>query len=126
MSRVAPEENGSVVIEAMVAALIIAAMAAALFEAIHANVAATRAATLRSRALLVAQSQMAAAGAAGPIEPGMREGVDGDLVWRVAARPYAQDADSMAGAVELVSVSVRQEGPARPPLVMLRSLRLGP
>lgn len=120
------DEEGAIVVEAMIAALIIAGMAAALFATLHSNALAARAADERRRALLVAQSALAAAGAGNPLSPGIEEGMDGDLVWRRAVAPFSvPDGASRAGTVERVTVSVRRAGSESPPLIILPSLRFG-
>lgn len=117
-------EHGSIVIEAMVAALILAAMAGLLFQTMTSNAAASRALAERRRALLVAQSELAIASAQGILIPSVREGQQDGLLWRVSAAPYPLDGGSDVGAIGQVIVTVREPGGGGP-LVSLRSLRVG-
>jgi hypothetical protein len=117
-------DEGSIVIEALVAALIVAAMAGTLFETIAGNARAERAAAGQGRALLVARSRLAAAGIDTPLAAGITEGRDGDLAWRVAVEPYEGDGTSDVDPVSRVTVTVGAPG-ARAPLVTLSSLAIG-
>ncbi|WP_419827477.1 hypothetical protein [Sphingomonas sp.] len=117
-------EEGSIVIEAMVAALIVAALAGTLFETVAANARTGRRVAEAERALLVARSRLAAAGVETPLATGIVEGRDGDLAWRVAVEPYEGDGASDVDPVSRVTVSVRDLR-ARVPLATLTSLRIG-
>lgn len=120
------DENGSVLIEAMVAAAIVALMLGALYRSMADSAARDGSLALKRTALLIAQSELEAVGSAIPLAAGISGGVDGDYVWRVDVEPYAtsQGAGS-AGSLWNVTVSVR-ESRGSVSLVTLRSLALGP
>lgn len=122
-STVPGGEAGSIVIEALVAALIVAAAAGALFGSLSQGARADRAAAAREQALLVARSALATA-TADPPAPGTREGHDGPLVWRVVVSGYPVDGADRIGPVELVTVTVH-DGSGGGPLARLSTLRFG-
>jgi len=96
-----------------------------VFQVIGDSAARDRAVTARRMALLIAQSELDAVGAAIPVAPGQSSGVAGDLVWRVEIAPYEEGGDAdQAGALYRVVVGVRPRA-GGPDLVTLRSLRLG-
>ncbi len=118
-------DAGSVFVETIIAAAIVAMALGAMFQVIADGAARDRAVTLRRMALLIAQSELDAVGAAIPVAPGQSSGVAGDMVWRVEITPYQEGGDAdRAGALYRVVVGVRpRAGGAE--LVTLRSLRLG-
>jgi membrane protein implicated in regulation of membrane protease activity len=116
-------DAGSIVIEAMVAALIVAAVAGTLFETMAAHARADRLVAARRNALLVAQSQLAAAGVVSPLGEGTREGRAGDLIWRVSSEPYEDGDESDVDPVRRVTVTVRAAN-TRAPLATLSTLRI--
>lgn len=116
-------ENGSIVIEAMIAAAVVAAMLGASFEAIQSTAGQSRKIEARREAMLVAQSALATVGTEVPVVPGSTDGMSGALLWRVDITPTEASGDSSVGALDLVTVTVRTpEAPA--PLATLRTLRL--
>jgi general secretion pathway protein I len=119
-------ENGSVLIEAMIASAIVALMLAAMYGAIADTARGSAHANEKRTALMIAQSELAAIGTALPLSPGVTGGVQGPYAWRVEIEPYAEAAaPSDAGGLWDVTVSVRAtDGNAD--LVTLRSLELGP
>jgi type II secretory pathway component PulJ len=121
MSRRA--ERGSIVIEAMVAALIVAALAAALFQVVASRAISARRLADQRDAVLVAQSRLAALDLRASEVPGMRSGREGRFVWQWRAVPFHAEEASAAGTLALVAITVRSSA-APGPLVMLRSLRL--
>ncbi len=113
-------ERGSAVIEALVASLIVAATVGAGFNSIREGAARTRGIDSRMRAMLVAQSQLAAVGSVVPLAPGTTHGVDGGFAWSIdVGRADAVAASPLATVVVRVS-----EAPGRPPLATLSTLRL--
>ncbi len=119
-------ENGSVLIEAMVAAAVVALMLGAMYRSISNGAMSDRAVTEKRMALLVAQSEMDAVGTALPISPGSTGGAEGPFVWRVDIQPYvASQGASNAGPLYEVAISVREKAGGTA-LVTLRSLALGP
>jgi hypothetical protein len=118
-------DRGSALVEALAAAAITAAVLGVTLET--AGQAAARRSSLDDRrtAVLIARSELAAAGTAIPLAAGETSGVEGDFVWRVHIEPTSGGAlsESRAGPAQLVVVAVRRaEG--GPDLVVLKTLRL--
>jgi type II secretory pathway component PulK len=119
-------ENGSVLIEAMVAAAIIALMLGTMYGSIGDTAMRERVVTQKRMALLIAQSEMDAVGSVLPLTPGATGGVDGAYAWRVDIQPYSvSQAAGTSGPLFQVTVSVRENG-GNVALVTLKSLTLGP
>jgi general secretion pathway protein I len=119
-------DNGSVLIETMVASVIVALMLAAMYSAIADSARANAHATEKRTALMIAQSELAAVGSALPLSPGVTGGVQGPYAWRVEIEPYAAaEGPSDAGPLWEVTVSVRTTD-SKADLVTLRSLEIGP
>ena len=119
-------ESGSVFIEALVATAIVAVVLGGVFRVTADSVARHRMVNDRRYALLIARSQMAAAGFAIPFASGVTEGTDGEDIWRVDMRPCpSSDSAASAGTLYCIAVSVRnaREGA---PLITLSSRRLAP
>jgi hypothetical protein len=114
-------EKGSVLVEALVASLILAAMLGVMVEAMRIIATQAHAVDARRRAMLVAQSQLAGAGVAGRLVPGVTHGVDGSLDWRMSVEPYA--AANAVGAVDRIAVEVRDRSSGQR-LATLQTLRL--
>jgi general secretion pathway protein I len=109
-------ERGFVLLEAVVATAIVGLVLAASFEtAATASAAARRSAETRG-ALMVAQSQLAAAGSAIPLAPGMVTGDIGPYRWRVTMEA--------APTPPAMAVTVEAGTEARPRLVTLATLKL--
>jgi len=118
-------DQGSVFVEAMIAAAIVAMALGGTFKVIVDGAHRDRAAEARRAALLVAQSQLAATGAEIPLQTGQTAGSSGEYTWRVDVSPYADGVDaSAAGRLWRVTVSVAPKGDG-PELVALDTLRLG-
>lgn len=119
-------DGGAIFVEALIAAAIVGMILAATFRVVASGAARERMAEARREALLVAQSELSAVGAEIPLSESRTDGVAGDLVWRVdiAAAGQLGD-DNTAGSLWRVAVSVRPRAGGAP-LIVLRSLRLGP
>lgn len=123
MSR---RDEGSIFVEAMIAAAVVAVMLGGLYQAIAASAQRHRMSDDRRVALLVAQSQMAAAGVEFPLAQGRTSGLAGEYLWQVEVSDHAAGSpESAVGRPALVVVTVRERDAAAP-LVTLRSLRLAP
>ena len=119
-------ENGSVLIEAMVASVIVALMLAAMYAAIADTARGSAHAIEKRTALMIAQSELAAVGSAVPLSLGITGGVQGPYAWRIDIEPYSAIPDaSNAGQLWEVTVSVRATD-GKADLVTLRSLELSP
>ena len=116
-------EEGSVLVEAMVAAAIMAMTLAMAYRAAGDGALSTGNAERSRLAVLEAQSRLAEVGGDIALAPGESSGVDGDLAWRVEVSP-APSAPSGSG--RLMAVSVEVGPPQGRALVSLRSLRLAP
>jgi type II secretory pathway pseudopilin PulG len=119
-------EEGSVLVEALIAAAIVAMVLVAVFQIAADSAARRHGVETRRHALLIAQSQLAAVGSTVPLAPGAVQGRDGDEVWRIDMQPCnAGQGASAAGRLFCVDVSVRPaEGGA--PWASLSSRRLAP
>ncbi len=119
-------ENGSVLIEAMVASAIVALMLAAMYRAVADTARGSAHAIEKRAALMIAQSELAAVGSALPLSPGVTGGVEGPYAWRVDIEPYAAAAGpSDAGPLFEVTVSVHSAD-SNADIVTLQSLEIGP
>lgn len=122
MSRARSNDDGSVLIEAMVAVAIIAAVLAVTYRSLGENALRLRAADSARTATLIAQSRLALVGSDIPLEPGETEGTDGAFVW-VVTIDAAPAAPSTSGTLLRVSARVRDIG-GRADRVRLDTLRL--
>lgn len=114
------DERGFALVEALVALAIIAAMSGLFYQTLSSSAHASRGIEARRLAVLVAQSQLAAA-EAGAIRSG-DEGDSAGMHWTVAVEPWDQGARSGSLALERVQVSVTAPGSSQP-VVALESLR---
>jgi general secretion pathway protein I len=117
-------EQGSVLVEAMVAVAVIAMMLAVTYRAVGDSVLRSRAAEASRTAMMIAQSRLATVGSEIPLEPGETTGVDGDFAWRIRIAPETEDPSTM-GHLLSVTASVRDRKAAADRAV-LRTLRVGP
>lgn len=106
------QDQGFLLVEALVALAIIATMSTLVFLTIAQT---SQSATLvieRRRALLLARSVLAAATVDSPAPPIADEGVDGPLAWRVRGEDYRAEA---AGDLRLrqVTVTISERGRGR-------------
>ncbi|MFZ0267903.1 hypothetical protein [Caulobacter sp.] len=116
-------EEGSILVEALVAAALVALILTAAFRVMADSAMRQRGIEDRRTALMVARSQLTAVGAALPATPGRIGGVDGDYVWSLKVEDCPEDGESAAGALRCATVSVRRTDGERP-LVTLASRRL--
>jgi hypothetical protein len=118
-------DRGSVFVESMVAAAIVAAGLGATFQVIGDGARRVRDVEAHRAALLIARSELAAAGSEFPLHAGVSSGAVGEYTWRMDVSPYTDGVgSSAAGGLWSVSVSVAERA-GREDLVTLRSLRLG-
>jgi general secretion pathway protein I len=118
-------ESGTMLVETLVAVGLVAVILGAMFQVIQSNTAQTRMIEDRTTALLIAQSQLAAAGIATPLANGRSAGVADGFVWRVDVRGYSDaGAGAAAGALRTVTVTVSRENAADQPLATLTTLKL--
>jgi hypothetical protein len=116
-------DSGTAFIDTLVAAAIVALALGTMYRVAADTAHRTTAMSDSRMALLIAQSQLAAAGTELPLVPGETGGRQGAFVWRVAIAP-APGGASDAGRMWQVTVSAGREG--APASVTLRTLRLGP
>lgn len=119
-------QDGSALIETLIATAIVSMMLAACFHVAAESAARRRAVEARRYALMTARSQMAAVGSATPLVAGTTQGVDGPDIWRLDMQPCESEAGSSAfGTLYCIQVSVRS-AKGGSPLVTLKSRRLAP
>jgi len=89
--RIARNDEGSVLIEAMVAVAIIAAVLAVAYRSLGESALRVRAADSARTATMIAQSRLAAVGSDIPLAAGETKGTDGAFAWVVTidAEPVA-------------------------------------
>ncbi|MGV3510856.1 MAG: PulJ/GspJ family protein [Novosphingobium sp.] len=113
-------ERGFALVEAMVALAIVAGMSVLFFQTLSGSSRAAEGIEVRRLAVLIAQSQLAAA-EAGAIRPG-EEGESAGMHWSLSAEPWEQTARSGGLQLQKLQVSVSLAGSSRPVMV-LESLR---
>ncbi len=114
--------NGFALVETLVASAIIAGMLGLTFQSIETATRHTRMIEDSRLAMMIAQSQMTAIGAAQSASFGEARGVTSGVAWRMSARPYRANVTS-AIKLDLITVSARPVGGARD-LVVLKTLRV--
>ncbi|MDD3445553.1 MAG: prepilin-type N-terminal cleavage/methylation domain-containing protein [Zavarzinia sp.] len=117
--------RGLALIEVLVALAIVAMGLGALFSVVGDGSLRARTVADRQAALVLAQSELAAAGRDHPLGGAPVTGRAGPLSYTVESRRYGAPGQSLAGDLWFVTVSVRA-GQGQPPLVVLGSLRLDP
>ncbi len=115
-------DSGFALTETLVSAAIIAVMLGVTFQSITASAQQSRMIEERRAALLVAQSQIAAANAATSTSFGDVRGVSNDIAWRITIASY-RGAVSASVPLELVTVS-SGNGMDGKPLISLKTLRI--
>jgi len=115
-------EEGSILVETMIAAAIVAMILGAALQTIGINARGARLAQEHRLAALVAQSRLASVGGEIPLLPGRYEGREGALAWAVEISPYERAVASRAGQPMRVAVAVGEAGGV--PAVTLNSLRM--
>ncbi len=119
-----PSDGGSALIEVLVALVIVMLSLGVLFEVVGDGAVRAHQVESKRAALVVAQSELAAAGIAYPLDAGPVNGVEGPYSWWIDAAPYGRG-NSGAGRLWRVTVQVGLQS-GGPVLVQLRSLRLAP
>jgi type II secretory pathway pseudopilin PulG len=114
----AARETGSVLVEALVAVLIVAAMAGLWFDTLAQGVRQQRTLADRRTAMLVAQSQLAAASVRNPSGQ-ESSGVNAGMEWRTSIEPFPAAGEG----IERVTVTVGRAGGTA--LASLQSLQFG-
>lgn len=120
MTTPGSEERGFALVEAMVALAIVAMMSVLFFQTLAGSAAAAKGIEMRRMAVLVAQSQLAAA-QAGAIRPD-DDGDSAGMHWSLAVEPWEQGARSGGLPLQRLWVTVSVAGSSRP-VVVLESLR---
>lgn len=115
-------ESGFALAETLVAAAIIAAMLGVTFQSIEAGARQTRLVEDRRQAMLVAQSQLTAVGAAQSTSLGETTGLTSGIRWRLIVKPFRADQPSGA-RLEEVSVIAGLASDKRD-LVILKTIRV--
>lgn len=123
MTKPGAEERGFALVEAMVALAIVAVMSVLFFQTLAGSASASKGIEARRMAVLVAQSQLAAA-QAGAIRPD-DDGDSAGMHWSLAVEPWEQGARAGGLPLERLRVSVSAAGSSRP-VVVLESLRPSP
>lgn len=113
-------EQGFALVEAMIALAIVAGMSVLFFQTLSGSVQVAERIEIRRIAVLIAQSQLAAA-EVGAIRSG-DEGESAGLHWSLSVEPWDQTARSGGLQLQRQQVSVSLPGKSRPILV-LDSLR---
>lgn len=119
-----PSERGSILIEVLVALAVVTIILGAVYQAVGQSALQSRAAEAKRRALMVAESQIAAVGSVIPAQPGRTRGLSSDLAWQVDIAPLPA-ATSSAG--RLLNVTVRVTPPqSERAAIILRTVMLEP
>ncbi|AYV48142.1 hypothetical protein CFHF_23770 [Caulobacter flavus] len=116
-------EDGSVLIESLIAASLVAAILLAAFQVLSDSVHRREKVQDQRQAVAIARSRLAAVGSALPATPGRIEGVEAGYLWAVAVEACPDEQRSDAGLLRCVSVTVRRAAGA-PPLARLTSRKL--
>ncbi len=118
-------DEGSVLIEAMVAAAIVTLSLAALYRTVEDSARHGRVLNEKRVALLIAQSHLASVGSLVPVAEGVTNGIDGPYAWSVRIDPDSNSDASDAGQLYQVTVAVRHADDGND-IVALHSLALAP
>ena len=114
-------DQGSVLVDALVAIGVIAITLAFAGETVGGAALRTKAGEQTRLAGLEARSRLAEVGADIPLSVGQASGEDGDLIWAVDIEP----APGASGSVSLLDVTVTVAARGGPNLAKLHSLRIG-
>lgn len=120
--RESAQEKGFALAETLIATAIIAAMLGVTFQSIETGARQTRQLEERRQAMLVAQSQLTAVGAAQSTSFGETSGLTSGIRWRLSIRPYLANEPSGA-RLEEVTITAGLASDRRD-LVTLRSIRV--
>lgn len=116
-------QRGVGLMEVLVALVVVSIGLGTLFGVVGDGTARARQGADRQAALVIARSQLEAAGVAYQLDGRTVSGLAGPLVYSVESRPFGNDTVSEAGTLWLVTVSVAPRAGGAP-LAVLRSLRL--
>ncbi len=118
-------DAGAIFIDSLIAAAMVAMALGAMLQVVAESGGRERQGEQRRAALLVAQSELDAAGSDIPLRSGRSVGIIGDLTWRMDISPFDQaGAANTSGALWVVAISVRPRAGGTD-LVTLKTLRLG-
>jgi general secretion pathway protein I len=93
--RAAPRrQSGFTILEVLTAFVVFAVTLAALLQVFSGGLRDAQIADEYARAVIVAQSRLAAHGAAERVEEGSTSGTEGDYAWTVTAEPYDERLES--------------------------------
>ena len=116
-------DQGSVLVETLVATAIVSLMTAALFSALGEAASRSRELEARRLALMTARSVLAVGMTGNASGAGRVTGVDGAFAWELTAAPAAGGAPSASGGLVRLEVRVRDRT-SGDPLARLATLRL--
>lgn len=118
-----PQEQGFVLVDAMVALSVFAVMSALLFQTVSSTALAKRQLVESRRAILIAQSRLAELQDQDSINSLQTGGRDGNFAWRTTVERSPSGATENSRGLETVSVTVTNPATGRV-IVTLKSLRL--
>jgi hypothetical protein len=118
-------EDGSVLIEAMIASAIVAMMLVVMYKSVSQSVTGAHLVAEKRQALLVAQSELDAVGSVLPLKAGSVSGSEGSYIWQLDIVPFrTPDGPSKSGPLYQVTVSVRGHA-GGVELIKLHTLQIG-
>ena len=115
-------QNGSALVEALIAAAVVLVSLSAMYQALLDGAARVEASASRGVALLIARSQLAKVGSAIPATSGQVSGNEGDYHWVVDVQPLDSENSTSAPALVEATVRVGFRG-RRASLITLHTLR---
>lgn len=115
-------QNGFALVETLVATAIIAVMLGVTFQSIELGARQTRMVEDRRQAMLIAQSQLSAVGAARSDVFGDSKGLTSGIGWRLTVKPYRTDQPSVARLEEVTVTAGLADDPR--PLIILKTVRV--
>jgi type II secretion system protein I len=126
VKRRAPSETGFSMVETLVAIAIVSGALGMTMQVITTSARQTKAVEDRRLAMLVAQSQLAAVGAAQNSRFGETQGLSNGVRWRITVKPYPSGVNSPVRLEEVtVTTAIDEKGVAsKRDLFTLRTLRV--
>ncbi|MEH0196559.1 hypothetical protein V7S57_13490 [Caulobacter sp. CCNWLY153] len=116
-------EDGSVLIEALIAAALVAMILLATFQVLSDSARRRERVLAQRDAVAIARARLEAVGSALPLTPGRIEGVEGGYHWSLVITPCSGDVRSRAGELRCATVTVRKPDQTAP-LVSLTTRRV--